>query len=145
MYADAIEIFTDGSFDGNSAGWAFAVIVHQDGIAALLGTVSGAVGTGLTNTVGVEVPKLSAQVAEQAALIWAHWRVLRFARSFSWQGQVRFRWDAVVPGRQALGDFQTSTPLGHLLRVLAMKLEQQQGDRHILPCACKSTSRNLDE
>ena len=131
VYSDAIEVYTDGSFDGNQAGWAVAIIFHQPATWGLLGVLSGSVVDGSNTTFGVEINRLSAQVAEQAALIWSHWWILRFARAFGWQGQVYFRWDAVVPGKQALGDFQTSTPLGHLLRTLAVALEQQQGDRHI--------------
>ena len=131
VYSDAIELYTDGSFDGSHAGWAAAIIFHRNSTWGLLGVLSGSVVHGSSTTFGVGIPSLSAQVAEQAALIWSHWWILRFARTFGWQGQVYFRWDAIVPGKQALGDFQTSTPLGHLLRALAFALEQQQGDRHI--------------
>ena len=42
-----------------------------------------------------------------------------------------FRWDSVVPGKQALGEYNVQTALGQLLRTLAISLEQQQGDTHI--------------
>ena len=97
----------------------------------MVGTCSGAISAGPNTEVGVEIPKLSAQVAEQAALIWGHWWMLRFARTYGWQGQVYFRWDSIVPGKQALGDYGTQTQLSRLLRALAIGLEQQQGEIHV--------------
>ena len=81
-YADAFEIYSDGSFDGKQAGWAIVLVAHWKEKHALVGTCSGAISTGPSTEVGVEIPKLSAQVAEQAALIWGHWWMLRFARTY---------------------------------------------------------------
>ena len=130
-YADAFEIYSDGSFDGKQAGWAIVLVAHWQENHALVGTCSGAISAGPNTEVGVEIPKLSAQVAEQAALIWGHWWMLRFARTYGWQGQVYFRWDSIVPGKQALGDYGTQTQLSRLLRALAIGLEQQQGEIHV--------------
>lgn len=131
LFAEAFELYTDGSFNGTKAGWAVVIVAHWNSHHAVLGTCSGAISEGLATEIGVEIPKLTAQVAEQVALVWAHWWLLRFARTYDWQGQVYFRWDSVVPGKQALGDYSVQTPLGQLLRALAIALEQQQGDTHV--------------
>ena len=73
-----LEVYTDGSFRGQKAAWAFVVT---------------SVGAGERDILGF----LTAVVEAQAqVLIWATWWLLRFIRAVSWRGQVTFRWDSVI-------------------------------------------------
>ena len=69
LFAEALELYTDGSFDGHRAGWAVVILAHWGSHHAVLGTCSGAISEGSVTELGVEVPKLTAQVAEQVALV----------------------------------------------------------------------------
>ena len=58
VYSDAIEVYTDGSFDGSHAGWAAAIIFHQPSTWGLLGVLSGSVVDGSSTTFGVGINRV---------------------------------------------------------------------------------------
>lgn len=66
----------------------------------------------------------SAVCAEQHAIIWATWWLLRYWRAANVSTPMVFLWDSQVAGRQAEGLYGTSTALGRLLRGLQMALQQ---------------------
>ena len=46
LFAEALELYTDGSFDGHRAGWAVVILAHWGSHHAVLGTCSGATWSG---------------------------------------------------------------------------------------------------
>ena len=67
----ALQVFTDGSFDGFSCSWAFCVLGHQNGASCLLGWAAGQVPEGSSHPLYVSPARASAICGEQYALFWA--------------------------------------------------------------------------
>ena len=67
----ALQVFTDGSFDGHTCSWAFCVFGHQNGASCLLGWAAGQVPEGSDHPLYVSPARASAICGEQHALFWA--------------------------------------------------------------------------
>ena len=119
----SVRIFTDGSYINGSAAWSFVVVACYCDRQEYVGYQSGAIPLQghpdcLLDTHG------SAVCAEQHALIWASWWLLRYWRLAVPQTPIVFLWDSEVAGRQAEGLYGASSALGRLLRGLQIALQQ---------------------
>ncbi|CAK9021962.1 unnamed protein product [Durusdinium trenchii] len=119
----SVRIFTDGSYINGSAAWSFVVVACYCDRQDYVGYQSGAIPLQghpdcLLDTHG------SAVCAEQHALIWASWWLLRYWRLAALQTPIVFLWDSQVAGRQAEGLYGAASALGRLLRGLQIALQQ---------------------
>ena len=120
---ESVRIYTDGSFSDGSATWSFVLVACAEGTNSFVGYRSGSI-----PLTGHEEQLLdthaSAVCAEQHALIWATWWLLRYWRAAKVCTPIVFLWDSQVAGRQAEGLYGMSTALGRLLRGLQLALQQ---------------------
>ena len=120
---DSVRIYTDGSFAEGSATWSFVIVACWKGQNSFIGFRSGSI------PLQGHVERLldshgSAVCAEQHAIVWATWWLLRYWRVANVTTPVVFLWDSQVAGRQAEGVYGMSTELGRLLRGLQIALQQ---------------------
>ena len=120
---DEIAIYTDGSYNGKTSSWAFAVLVWHSQRWSLLGFSSGP----SFHQPDAETHH-SALVGELSALLAASWWSIRLAHAAQWYGQISFFWDSTVAGGKADGRFlSTNTWLGRQVRATQQALEQCLG------------------
>ena len=67
----ALQVFTDGSFDGLTCSWAFCVLGCQNGASCLLGWAAGQVPEGTNHPLYISPARASAICGEQHAIFWA--------------------------------------------------------------------------
>ena len=68
---DAIQVFTDGSFDGSKCSWAFCTFGYQGDVSCFLGWAAGQVPDHSNHPLCVSPARASAICGEQHALFWA--------------------------------------------------------------------------
>ena len=138
-YADKIEIYTDGSYNGTAAAWAFAIAIHEGSDLVLLGYWHGAIAQEQLRTLSGDGAAMNAHTAELHALVWATWWATRWIQHEGWNGDLCFCWDATTAGQKATGLFSSNDRTGHLLRCLQQTLDSQL-DRPIQHTHVKANS-----
>ena len=122
-----LEVYTDGSFRGQQAAWAFVVACSDGEERDILGYLSAAVESRPEKERFLYPVQDTAYVGEAQALKRSTWWLLRFVRAVSWRGQVTFRWDSVVAGNKAKGLYVAHDPNGAIVRSLQLALEAYLG------------------
>ena len=135
---DAIEVYSDGSFDGKVSAWAFVVLAVQGSQRIFLGYRYGLVQLFLNSK-----ERHTAMMGEHHALLWAsHW-LLKYVHATSWRGTILFYWDSIVAGQKAHGLYQTHADYtGKHVRHLQQSLESVLGMEHVRHAHVKAHAGN---
>ena len=97
---------TDGSYNGTTSSWAFAIVlVDTTGQPHLFGYAAAQLELQQGEHGYAGTLKHGAMEAEIEALHWSSWWALRYVYSMQWKGRVRFRWDSKTAGNKAKGEY----------------------------------------
>ena len=118
---DEAHIYTDGSYNGEVASWAFAVILDRGPVCSLYGWASGRVSVQPEDPWFIGALEHTPLVGEQSALIWA----ILWAMQSSSCTRLKFYSDCLVALRQTTGRFGSKNEgaLSNVCRHLFQALE----------------------